>query len=76
MSRPDSIKAQGLRTYLNATVGEHKGKGYVSLMLMLEDKASINYMARAFGVTKNTMQKWLKIHHEEQRKNEISTHTR
>lgn len=67
MARPDSIKAQGLRTYLNSMVGVHKGRGYVSFVQMLDDKASINYMARAFGVSKNTVQKWLKIHHEEQK---------
>lgn len=65
MSRPDSIRSLGLRTHLNATVGDHKGRGYVSFVQMLEDDASINYMARAFGVTKNTVQKWLKIHREE-----------
>jgi transposase-like protein len=65
MTRPDSIRAQGLRTYLNATVHEHKGRGYVSFVQMIDDKASINYMARAFHVSKNTMQKWVKIHSEE-----------
>lgn len=72
MSRPDSIRVKGLRTYLNERVGEHRGRGYVSFVQMLDDKASINYMARAFGVSKNTVQKWLKIHHEEKQRVQVS----
>lgn len=72
MSRPDSIRAQGLRTYLNSMVGEHKGRGYVSFVQMIDDKASTNYMARAFGVSKNTVQKWLKIHQEERKNVPVS----
>jgi len=65
MSRPDSIRVQSLRTYLNTTVGEHRGKGYVSFVQMVDDGASNSYIARAFGVHRNTVFRWLKLYHEE-----------
>lgn len=67
MSRSDSIRAMGLQHYLEIHAGLHHGKSYHDLLEMIRYKGSINYMARAFGVSKNTMQKWVKIYHEEQK---------
>jgi transposase-like protein len=40
---------------------------------MLENRASNNYIARAFGVTKNTVSKWLLIYYEEQARKQGKT---
>jgi DNA invertase Pin-like site-specific DNA recombinase len=66
MGRPDSIRAVGLRVHLDSTADRHKKKDYVDFLEMLENRASNNYIARAFGVTKNTVSKWLLIYYEEQ----------
>jgi DNA invertase Pin-like site-specific DNA recombinase len=66
LSRPGSIRAVGLRAHLEATTTQHKNKDYVDFLEMLENRASHNYIARAFGVTKNTVSKWLLIYYEEQ----------
>jgi DNA invertase Pin-like site-specific DNA recombinase len=65
MTRPDSIRAIGLKKHLDDKAAAHKNKNYADLIEMLDNRASQNYIARAFGVTKNTVSKWLLIHHEE-----------
>jgi hypothetical protein len=68
MSRNDSIVSRGLELHLSSTRHIHKGKKYEDLIDMLENKASHLYMARAFGVNKNTIYKWLAIYRDEQRR--------
>jgi hypothetical protein len=73
MSRPDSIIKIGLRNHLDSTADAHKGKRYKDLVEMVENRASNNYIARAFGVNKNTISKWLVIHDSEQKEKQAKT---
>jgi len=59
MTRPDSIGKVGLKEHLNNTAPKHKNKAYDDFIEMLDNKASVAYMARAFGVSRHTIYKWL-----------------
>lgn len=67
MARPDSIKAIGLEKHLDATKEEHNGFGYdaFSKMMDLEKRPAVASIAKIFGVSDNTVQKWIS-HYERQ----------
>lgn len=66
MARPDSIRRVGLKRHLDDNANRHKNKGYADFIDMIDNLASQRYIARAFGVNKNTVSKWVEIHKEEQ----------
>ena len=64
--RPDSIRAVGLKAYLNRTADKHDGYGYVEFKKYLDRGWGPTALARLFLVSKNTMLKWVDIYREEQ----------
>lgn len=73
MTRQDSIRNIGLEKHLESTRKIHNGKGYTELVKYIEfgkemgEPLPIMKMARAFNVTRVTIEKWLNIYEEESR---------
>lgn len=65
---PVSIKQEGLKKYLTRTTNEHDGYGYIAFVKELNKGQSPTSLARMFGVTRNTIYKWTKIHQSEVKK--------
>lgn len=65
MARPNSIKAIGLKKYLDITKEKHNGFGYEAFnkMMNLEKRPAVASIAKIFGVTDQTVQKWI-LHYE------------
>ncbi len=62
MSRPDSILAIGLKSYLNKTRDQHRELGYLAFSSMVKGQAGISSMARSFNVSRDTMRKWIGVY--------------
>jgi DNA invertase Pin-like site-specific DNA recombinase len=67
---PPSIESIGLERYLNEKVESHNNFGYQDFVIMLEQKLSKSSIAKAFGVNRNTIIKWIAIYEKEQVVNE------
>ena len=61
---PPSIKDLGLKTYLDNTAHKHNNMGYEQFCLFLTSRMNITSISKAFGVSRATGVKWLKIHKE------------
>lgn len=73
MTRQDSIRVIGLEKHLETTRGQHNNRGYAELVKYIDfgkemgEPLPIMKMARAFNVTRVTIEKWLNIYDEESR---------
>lgn len=65
MSRPDSIRAIGLKKFLNKSSIEHRRLGYDAFVAMVDGGASVTSMAKSFNVSRFTIDKWIAIYREE-----------
>lgn len=66
-TRPNSIRSEGLRAYLDRTRADHNGQGYDELVFYLKHRVPYSAIGRMFNIShRNTMLKWLQIHKEEQ----------
>lgn len=69
--RKQSIRKQGLRSYLDATAGEHNGRGYDEFHRCITagdefgEPIATRKLARIFNVSRPTAEKWLSIWREE-----------
>ena len=66
MSRADSIRAIGLKKFLNKSSIEHRNLGYDAFTAMCDAGASVTSMAKSFNVTRFTINKWIGIYREEE----------
>ncbi len=62
------IRDVGLPTFLNETKDKHNGFGYDHFAVMANSGVNSSNLARAFNVTRQTINKWLDIYKEEQGK--------
>lgn len=64
MTRPDSIRAIGLKKYLNQTADKHNNYTYSDFIKFVSGPATPTKtaLARLFNVDRMTMSKWLSIH--------------
>lgn len=69
MARPDSIKAIGLKKYLDQTADQHNNFGYEYFVKLVNvpRTPSTSSMARIFNVSDLTVRKWLSIYEDEKR---------
>lgn len=73
MTRQDSIRVIGLERHLEATKSQHNDRDYAELVKYIKtfqdmgEPLPIMKMARAFNVTRVTIEKWLNIYDEESR---------
>ena len=67
MNHQNSIRGIGLKAHLNSTASKHRNRTYADFLDMMENLAPQRYIARAFGVNKNTVAKWVEIHKDEQK---------
>ncbi len=61
-----SIEQEGLQTYLERTAAEHNGFGYdefIKRYSVLHEPKTI--IANAFGVSSNTIYRWLEVFNKE-----------
>lgn len=61
-----SIREIGIDKYLDSTSQEHNNFGYMDLKVMVAQEVNTSNMARAFGVNRKTMAKWLEIYEDEE----------
>lgn len=72
MPQPNRIRSIGLKKHLDATKAEHNNRGYLEFVKYLEmgdefgERVPGIKMARAFNVSRITMDRWIIIYHEEQ----------
>jgi hypothetical protein len=58
---PKSIESYGgIELYLNATKDEHNGLGFSNWLSMRKQGVDTANLARAFGVGRDTMYRWIK----------------
>lgn len=71
MSRPDSIRAIGLKAHLEGTRDRHNDRGYAEFVKYVNDgdqfgeRIPLLKLARLFNTTRPTIERWLLIHDEE-----------
>jgi len=74
MPHPNSIRLIGLNRYLEQTRDKHNGRGYAEFVKYIEygdefgEPLPFLKMARVFKVTRQTLERWITIYNEEQRK--------
>jgi hypothetical protein len=59
--KPPTIANTGLSNYLDSTRVEHNGFSYVEFTKMVDNKLNASNIARAFGVDRRTIIKWVVI---------------
>lgn len=65
---PISIEKQGLEAFLNSKADEHRGLGFreFNILAQLDKKGkrivNTSNLARAFNVSRPTMERWLEIY--------------
>lgn len=58
---PTSIKQEGLQKYLDRTADQHDGYDYSRFIKELEKKQNPTALSRMFKVSRNTINKWIKV---------------
>lgn len=60
--KPTSIKQIGLQAHLNQTKQQHNDFGYDAFVSMLGSEVNKSNIAKAFGVDRKTVTKWLEVY--------------
>ncbi len=59
--RPTTIREKGLQSHLDTQSKNHNNFGYNDFVTMYTNGVNISNIARAFGVNRNTVRKWVLI---------------
>jgi len=62
---PPSIEEIGLKNYLDKTASEHNGSNYDEFVKRVELSEPSTVIARAFSVSRHTINKWVAIYEKE-----------
>lgn len=64
-NKQKKISDEGLELYLNRTATEHNGLTYIQFLEMMRYEVDKTKMAKAFGVKRGTIYRWLAVYGEE-----------
>lgn len=63
--KKQKISDEGLKLYLDRLATVHKNKGYDDFVQMLEFEVDRTKIAEKFGVSRDTIYRWIEIHEAE-----------
>lgn len=66
----------GIDEYLNQTAAQHNNFDFEAFVVMLKQKVDKANIARAFGVSRNTVYSWLQKYKNMEQKNAKATNTK